>query len=70
MADYHGPRQFAVYRNRDLCLETQEADVVLVSTILGAMNMAAGGIFLMAGCFIGLPVLPIVYGKIYRKYKA
>ena len=46
MADYHGPRQFAVYRNRDLCLETQEADVVLVSTIL-----------------------PIVYGKIYRKYK-
>ena len=39
------------------------------STFLGAMNMKAGGIFLIAGCVIGVPLLPIVYGKIYRKYK-
>jgi hypothetical protein len=40
-----------------------------ISTILGTMNMKAGGIFLMAGCIIGVPVLPVVYGKIYQKYK-
>ena len=39
------------------------------STIIGAMNMKAGGILLMAGCTVGVPVLPIVYGKIYRKFK-
>ena len=43
--------------------------VMWISTILGAMNMKAGGIFLMAGCIIGVPVLPIVYGRIYRKYR-
>ena len=43
--------------------------VMWISTVLGAMNMKAGGIFLMAGCIIGVPVLPIVYGRIYRKYK-
>jgi hypothetical protein len=31
--------------------------------------MKAGGIFLMAGCMIGVPILPIIYGKIYREYK-
>ena len=40
-----------------------------ISTILGAMNMKVGGIILMAGCIMGVPILPIVYGKIYRKYK-
>lgn len=40
-----------------------------VSTILGSLNMEAGGIVLIAGCVIGVPVLPIVYRKIYRKYK-
>lgn len=43
--------------------------IMWVSTILGAMNMKAGGIFLIAGCIIGVPLLPIVYGKIYRKSK-
>ena len=43
--------------------------VMWVSTILGAMNMKAGGILLIAGCIIGVPLLPIVYGKIYRNYK-
>ena len=39
------------------------------STVLGAMNMKAGGNLLIAGCLIGVPILPIVYGKIYRKFK-
>ena len=43
--------------------------VMWVSTFLGSMNMKAGGIILIAGCIIGVPLLPIVYGKIYRKYK-
>ena len=43
--------------------------VLWAGTILGAMNRKAGGALLMAGCIIGVPVLPIVYGKIYRKYK-
>ena len=41
-----------------------------VSTILGAMSSKTGGIVLIAGCVIGIPLLPIVYGMIYRKYKA
>jgi hypothetical protein len=43
--------------------------VMWISTVLGALNMKAGGIFLMAGCMIGVPILPIIYGKIYREYK-
>ena len=43
--------------------------VMWISTILGAVSMKAGGIILAAGCLIGVPVLPIVYGKIYRRYK-
>ena len=39
--------------------------VMWISTILGVMNMKAG----IAGCIIGVPLLPIVYGKIYRNYK-
>ena len=39
------------------------------STFLGAMNMKAGGNLLIAGCVIAIPILPIVYGKIYRKFK-
>ncbi len=40
-----------------------------VVTILGVMNIKTGGIVLIAGCIVGVPILPIVYGKIYRKYK-
>ena len=39
------------------------------STVLGAMNMKAGANFLIAGFIIGIPLLPIVYGRIYRKYR-
>lgn len=40
-----------------------------VSTILGVLNMEAGGICLAVGCIVGIPALPISYGKIYKKYK-
>ncbi len=45
------------------------SSVMWISTILGAVNISAGGILLIAGCIISVPVLPIVYGKIYRKYR-
>ena len=40
-----------------------------ISTILGAVSMKTGGLVLIAGCAVGVPLMPIVYGKIYRKYK-
>ena len=40
-----------------------------VSTVLGAINSKIGGIILITGCIIGVPILPIVYGKIYHKYR-
>ena len=43
--------------------------IMWVSTILGAMNMNVGGIILTAGCIVCVPILPIVYGKIYHKYR-
>ena len=43
--------------------------VFWISTVLGCCNMAAGGIFLMAGSIIALPLLPFIYSKIYAKYK-
>ena len=43
--------------------------IMLVSAVLGAMNMKTDGFLLIAGCIIGVPILPIVYGKIYRKFK-
>ena len=39
------------------------------SEISDAMNMKTGGILLTAGCIIGVPLLPVVYGKIYQKFK-
>ena len=43
--------------------------VFWISTILGALNMKAGGICLIVSSLIGVPVLPLIYGKIYNKYK-
>ena len=40
-----------------------------ISTIFGGLNMKIGGITLIVGCILGVPALPIVYGRIYRKYK-
>ena len=42
--------------------------IMWISTVLGVINVKAGGIFLIAGIIIVGPVLPVVYGKIYRKY--
>ena len=39
------------------------------STVLGAMNLKSGGILLIAGCIISVPLLPIAYETIYRKFK-
>ena len=43
--------------------------VMWTATVLGALNTKAGGIFLIAGCAVCVVALPVVYGKIYRKYK-
>ena len=40
-----------------------------VSTVFGCLKMKTGGIILLAGCFLGVPLLPLIYGRIYRKYK-
>ena len=39
------------------------------STILGCLRMKTGGIVMLAGCALCIPILPFVYGRIYRKYK-
>lgn len=43
--------------------------VFWISTVLGFLNMRTGGICVIAGCLIGVPALPVVYGKIYDKFK-
>ena len=43
--------------------------VFWLSAFLGLWNETAGGILLIAGCLISAPVLPMVYGKIYNKYR-
>ena len=40
-----------------------------ISTILGGVHETAGGIFLILGCVLGTPVMVLIYGKIYEKYK-
>ena len=40
-----------------------------ISTAFGCLKMKTGGIILIAGCFLGIPLLPLIYGKIYRKFK-
>ena len=41
-----------------------------ISTILGCRSMKTGGIILIAGCIIVGPLLPIVYERIYEKYRS
>ena len=43
--------------------------IMWISTILGAMHMKIGGIIPIAGNIVGVPSLPIIYGKIYQEYK-
>lgn len=59
----------AAYNRANAFMWLAFSAVLWISTVLGALNMKAGGIFLIAGCAVAVPVLPLVYGKIYRKYK-
>ena len=59
----------AAYNRANACMWLAFSGVLWISTVLGALNMKAGGILLIAGCAAAVPVLPLVYGKIYRKYK-
>ena len=43
--------------------------VFWISTVLGFLHGNAGGILLIVGCIVGIPILPIIYGKIYNRYK-
>ena len=43
--------------------------VFWVSTVLGCLSMKSGGILMLILCGVGVPLLPIVYGRIYKKYK-
>ena len=43
--------------------------VFWISTILGIRSVSIAGIVLVVGCLGGLPLLVIVYNRIYRKYK-
>jgi len=43
--------------------------ILWINTILGLLNIKADGIGLIAGCMIGVPLLPVIYGKIYNKYR-
>ena len=40
------------------------------STLLGFFQIETAGTFLAIGCFVAIPLLPLAYGKIHRKYKA
>ena len=43
--------------------------VLWLSAILGAFSVKAGSILLIAGCIIAVPLLPVVYSGIYKKYR-
>ena len=43
--------------------------ILWICTVLGALSMKAGGVILIAGGALGVLALPVVYGKIYAKYK-
>jgi hypothetical protein len=59
----------AAYNRANAFMWLAFSGVLWISTVLGALNMKAGGILLIAGCAVAVPVLPLVYGKIYRKYR-
>ena len=43
--------------------------VLWAATVLGLLDLRAGGICLIAGCLAGVPILPAVYEKIYSRYR-
>ncbi len=46
------------------------SSILWISTALGVMGMKWGGIFMIVGVIAGGVSLPIVYSKIYDRYKA
>ncbi len=40
-----------------------------ISTFLAFSSMKIAGIVMLVGCILSVPVLPFVYGIIYKKYK-
>ena len=44
--------------------------VFWIAAILGMFRQELAGVFLAVGCLAGIPVLVIVYRKIYAKLKA
>ena len=40
-----------------------------LSTVLGMLNMKSGGICLIIACTVALPLLPLVYSRICKRYK-
>ena len=43
--------------------------ILWISTILGLFGLKCAGICLIAGCILGVPLLPVVYSRIYRRYR-
>ena len=43
--------------------------VFWISTIMGLWEISTAGLVLAVGCLGGIPILVIVYSRIYRKYK-
>ena len=43
--------------------------VFWAATVLGVANKAAGGIVMIAGCVVCVPLMPVVYSMIYKKYR-
>ena len=44
--------------------------VFWISAVMGIFGLGAAGAFLAIGTVAGIPVLVIVYGRIYKKYKS
>lgn len=59
----------AAYNRANAILWIGFSAVFWISTVLGYFHMKAGGICLIAGCVVGIPLLPILYGRIYNRYK-
>ncbi len=39
------------------------------STVAGCKSLKVGGLVLLAGCIVAVPILLVAYNKIYKKYK-
>ena len=44
--------------------------VFWIAAVLSLFRMSAAGIVLVAGCILGIPVLILVYSRIYARYAA